>query len=502
MASEPIPAPVADLAPEFRGALRVGRNFVYRVASQVTSSLVNVGAMILLGRALSADGYGQYAFYYAFVPLIASLSDSGIGIIVTREIARAPQNSRRWLGDAIMIKGAVSGTFVLLAAVLAPLFLAPAHALLVVLVTLAGTLDFGQDISIWNLRARERLDLEALLLMVSQWVWVAAIAASLFFHLGLAGLLSSAVLAFSIRLTVAQWILRKHFYRPQFDFDFARLRAIAAQGLPFGLALFGVVLYGRVGLILLRALASPADVSVYQVGFNLSTPFDFIATALCISMFPSLSRHAGIGHPSLGRNMRRAVKMQYILAFPLTVALFVAARPLIELFFHGRGFDHAATALRVLSLGLAVVFVHHVARYALAAIGRQAHYLKAVLVGIAVNAGLCAWWIPRFGFLGACVAFIVAEFAILGVCQLVLHRYVSTRHMITESLRPLAAVAIVVGLLYACRELPLMPVALVAAALYALLLWVFHALSADEIHVLRRVVQSFKPRPWGKRVVS
>lgn len=100
------------------------------------------------------------------------------------------------------------------------------------------------------------------------------------------------------------------------------------------------------------------------------------------------------------------------------------------------------------------------------------------------------------------MAFIVAEFAILGVCQLVLHRYVSTRHMITESLRPLAAVAIVVGLLYACRELPLMPVALVAAALYALLLWVFHALSADEIHVLRRVVQSFKPRPWGKRVVS
>ena len=51
-----IPAPAAEDHAELEGALRIGRNVSLRLASQAIGALINVGAMVLLGRALSAEG--------------------------------------------------------------------------------------------------------------------------------------------------------------------------------------------------------------------------------------------------------------------------------------------------------------------------------------------------------------------------------------------------------------------------------------------------------------
>jgi O-antigen/teichoic acid export membrane protein len=81
-------APGADATRAPSSAARIGRNVALRLASQALAALINLAAMVLLGRALSAQGYGEYAFYYSLIPLIGSAGDAGVGIIVTREIAR------------------------------------------------------------------------------------------------------------------------------------------------------------------------------------------------------------------------------------------------------------------------------------------------------------------------------------------------------------------------------------------------------------------------------
>jgi len=53
------------------------------------------------GRALGAAGYGRYAYLYAFIPLIASVSDLGAGMVVTREIAERPGDGARRLAEGI-----------------------------------------------------------------------------------------------------------------------------------------------------------------------------------------------------------------------------------------------------------------------------------------------------------------------------------------------------------------------------------------------------------------
>jgi hypothetical protein len=87
----------------------VGRSFSFRLGSQIVSALINVAGMVILGNHLKASGYGEYAFYYALVPLFATLSDLGVGVIIMREVARDKAMGPRYLGDALTLK-AIIGT--------------------------------------------------------------------------------------------------------------------------------------------------------------------------------------------------------------------------------------------------------------------------------------------------------------------------------------------------------------------------------------------------------
>ena len=86
--------------------------------------------------------------------------------------------------------------------------------MLVTLVCATALIDFGQDVSVWILRAHERLDLEAILLLVSQVAWMGGIALGVVLHASLLWLLASASVAFLIRLAVGVVILQRGFYRP------------------------------------------------------------------------------------------------------------------------------------------------------------------------------------------------------------------------------------------------------------------------------------------------
>jgi len=474
-----------------RTATVVGRSFSFRLGSQILSALINVAGMVVLGNYLAAKGYGEYAFYYALVPLIASLSDLGVGVIITREVARDKLLGARYLGDALMIKAGTGAVLLAVVLVTAPLVLAPGPALLVCLVTATAIIDFSQDVGMWTFRAHDRQDLEALLLMISQTIWLSGILVGAWLKAPLPMLIGSATVAFSIRLTFGAWLVSRRVYRPRFAPDWARLRGLIAEGLPFGLAMFLVVLYGRAGVLLLKGLATDADVGYFNVGYMLSQPLGFVSSAFSISAFPSLARAAQRGAEAVRPTLRRAVKFQFLIAFPITVGLVLLAERLIPLLFHGGGFRESAIALKVIGLGLTLIFLNLMSRYVLAALNEQRAYLRAILTGLVVNVGTSAALIPSIGFMGACVGLLVGELTVLLGCQWTLRRYLPFGDLLRESGRPLLA-ALGMGLVvYLLRPVNVFLLPVLGAIVYAVLLLLVRALSADELDILRRVYVSF-----------
>jgi O-antigen/teichoic acid export membrane protein len=361
-------------------------------------------------------------------------------------------------------------------------------------VVVAAFLDFSQDPSVWALRARERLDLEGVLLLTSQLVWIALLAFGVGLHAGLVPLLAAAPVAYAVRAAVGWALAARGANAPRFAPGRGRWRAHLVQGLPFGIAMFGVVVYGRVGVLLLKAFSSAAAIAHYNVAYLLSQPLGFIASALGLAVFPALARGAHGGEASVRAALRHTFRVQMLVAFPLMAALALLADPVIELLFHGRGFEPAAGALRVLSVGLALIFFNLVARYALAALDRQSAYLRAVAWGLVVNVGVGLLLVPGHGALGACAAYLVAEAVIAVCCLRALRAVVDLRALARDAVRPLAAAAGMATVIAALRSVGPWLAVPVGALVYMGLLVRSGALRAADLELGRRVAATFRSR--------
>jgi len=491
--------PSAAPASPRSGATRAGRNTAVRAASQALSALINVSGMLLLGNYLSAAGYGQYAFYYALIPLIASVADLGTGVIVTREAARDAGAASRLLGDAIVLRISVAVVLMLGAGVVSVVALAPADALLVMLVTAAAVLDFGQDVSIWMLRAAERLDLEAFLLLISQTAWILGIALGVALGATLPVLLAMAVGAFLLRTWVGSTMLSRLGLHPSLSVQPARLARLAAEGWPVAASLLLVVLYGRVGVFVLKALASDADVACFNVAYLLSQPFGFLGSALAMAVFPAFARLGAEAAADLSAPLRSAFKYQLLISLPLAAGLFMLADRAVPLLFKdGTGYAAAASALAVMSLALPFVFFNLQSRYLLAAVGRQQVYLWAVTTGLLVNVFGCLLAVPRFGVMGAAWTFVAAEILVFVACHSALANHVSFESVARTAARPLGAALVMAAWLWALRTAPLPLAILVGVVTYVLTLVLVRALTPAEWRVIREVWSSFRlSRPRG-----
>jgi O-antigen/teichoic acid export membrane protein len=499
-AASPAPA-AAPGAPALSERARVGRNTAFRVVAQAASALINVAAMVLLGNRLSASGYGEYAYWYALIPLFASVCDLGAGTIVTREMVRQPADAARTLGDGLLLRALV-GALLLVGSVAGGLALPAAERMLMVLVTLAAVFDFSQDAAVWTFRARERLDLESALLLVSQLAWLAGIVAALSLGGSLASLLGAAAVAFLLRTLAGAALLARMGLRPRFELEPRRIAGLVAEGWPVGLSLLLVVVYGRVGVFALKALSTRVDVACFNVAYLLSQPFGFLASALSMAAFPAFARRAtrreagpGVGGLGLAGPMRAAIKYQLVVSVPIAAGLVLLAGSLVPLLFHGgKGYEGAVAALRVVSLAVPFVFLNLHARYLLAAIGRQRVYLAAVLVGLVANVVGCVLTARAFGALGAAWTFAIAESLVFVVCQVSLAAEVPLTALFAQAWRPLAGAGVMALAVAAARGVgPFVQVA-VGMVAYGVVLVVTRTLTREEWSVLRGVLATFRPR--------
>ncbi|HEY6193917.1 MAG TPA: RtcB family protein [Candidatus Eisenbacteria bacterium] len=465
----PVAGPIAEAGEVGAGAgavpdPAVARNALFRLGAQVVSAAINVAAMVLLGRALGAARYGEYAYLYAFIPLIASACDLGAGMMITREIARCPADGPRLLGAGILIKCAVLVLLLLCVTVLVPALSGSAGAALMLVIVIAATLDPGQDPAAWVLRAHARSDLESMLLVASQGLWLAAIAVGVARHAGVTVLLAATLLAYVVRVALGAGLVFRRWGAPVLRIEPARLRALVAQGAPYGAAMLCIVLYGRVGLMMLKALATSRDVAHFQIAYLLSQPLGFIASALALAAFPALAREGRDEPAAAARRVRGLVRLLLGVSLPLAVALMLLAEPIVGLLFAGRDYRPAASALRLVAPALPLIFMNLLARYVLAAFSQQRWYLGAVLAGVGVNVLLCSWWIPGYGLAGACAAYVGAELVVFAVCQHALRRRIAFGGVASDAVRPLLAAAGMGVAVAALGPAPAVPVAAVLGA--------------------------------------
>ena len=395
---------------------RVVLGGVQRTAGFLGVNLLTLAAAVLLLRHLGVREFGRYGTVMALLLIVQGVSDAGLTLTGSRELAvtRTQEERRRLLAHLIGLRIVLTAAGIVLAIVFA--WVAGYPRVMVVGTGIAGAgvfllsvqaamlLPLSTELRNWRLAVNDVLR-QALLVACFAGLVIADAGLGPFFEAQLAAAL--AVLLFTPLLAT-----RRHLVWPRWTAS--ELRTLARRTLP--VAVFGalVVVYFRVLVIIISLL----DPSAVQVGYFVTSEriievFLGLPPMLVSVVLPVISVSARDGTERLGYVTLRMTQMMAVLGVLCAVVVATGARPIITIL-GGAKYSDAAPVLRIQCFALITVFVTQAWTVTLIGMGHVRALAVGTVIGVSavIVAGVAL--ILPFGAIGGAVAAVAADVVYCG----------------------------------------------------------------------------------------
>ncbi|HFD80703.1 MAG TPA: hypothetical protein ENK05_09985 [Gammaproteobacteria bacterium] len=403
-------------------ATQYHRNVFSHAGATALGSLVQLALILILSHLLPVTEFASFLTAVALVGLGEMAADVGMRVHAVRLYARddAVPNV---LGPALLAK---AGYLLLLLVVVHFLPLNLLNQEQAVLAVLIAATQPSTDPLLWFLRGKERLDVEAAVVLawrVSSAVLLAGMAYS---GSGVTALLLAWFVS-NLGRSLLTWIqpaleplrLRKGDDR---DRVISLAWSVMRRAFPVGVAFIAMALYHRLGVLLLGELAEPREVAWYGAAFTLVASAGFIATSITASSFPALSRAIETGEwEDAGTVARRKLRWIGTVFFPLCLVTALLA-PFLVYILYPDSYAPAARVMVELLPGLYISTINLALKFILNALDRNFADITSVVGGIAFFVATLVLFPSSNLPLLAGLAWSLGEFLIFSIKWLVLMR--------------------------------------------------------------------------------
>lgn len=265
------------------------KNVISNAGANAFGSIIQFALVFFLVHWLPVHEFAIYITIAALVAVGEMLSDFGLRIWAQRHFAI--QN------DAATPFAIASSTKIVFSVVFGmALMMYPWHGMDTWQVSIAVLIAVTQppsDPMLWFLRGKERLDIEAVVLI--GWRFFNAVAILLVGMLGkgIDGILITWLSVNVLRLIIEAGInLIRPLWRQarQVPVALADVYKAARQAMPIGLSFVLLSLYHRLGVFLIGEHGTPTDVALFGAVFTLVASAGFVATSITVAGFSPLSR--------------------------------------------------------------------------------------------------------------------------------------------------------------------------------------------------------------------
>jgi PST family polysaccharide transporter len=201
---------------------------------------------------------------------------------------------------------------------------------------------------------------------------------------------------------------------PIWTVDRALARVALRESLPIWFAGLLSILYFKVDTLFLQSMAGVAELGAYGAAYKFFEGAMIVPFVLLSVAFPQLAR--AHDDPLAQRRLERQVGMALLVLGLLAGGVcFLGGAPLVRLVF-GPGFARAVPSLRVLALGLPLLYVNLGLTHFLVArdMGRVTTALALMMLGLVVVLDVAL--IPRMLGPGAAWATVLSEVALTACC--------------------------------------------------------------------------------------
>lgn len=397
----------------------LSRNTLTLLLSNTGSAVLSFALSVIIGRALGKEGLGVYTAALAWVFPLSLTAEFGIGTLMTREAARAPELEASYLRLSTQIRLWLGGSLTLLLFLLAPMLSddpAVIQGLRLSAPLILITPLFGSITALF--RARQQmwpipwLNLGMLVAQVALTTLAFMVGGDVL-HALLVNTLTSA-----LQLAAAWWIWRRWFTPPApLDEAPALLtRDMLRQAWPFALAGILAAVQLRLAPILLEKISDTGSVGYYAAASRFVEAGRTIPNALFGALFPLLATL--VAHPDKLRQTFRKVMLGLAAFSGLLAIAFTLFSPLILNLTYGADFTAAASALQVSMWALVPSLLRAGLTLYWYAQSREQLTNQVVALMLVLQAALSIWLIPAYGAYGAALGVLGSE--LLGIVLLVL----------------------------------------------------------------------------------
>lgn len=480
-----------------------------QIVGKLIVTVIGLSVVKITTTYLGVTGYGEYTAVYEFLAFFGIAADMGFFTIGVKEMSQNEERIPIIIGNILSLRT----FFVIITMMLAigAAFLIPQYqntaipvGVAIASLTVFFTIINGTITSV--LQVKMKMHISSFATIIGKIISVACMLYVIFLGfpedketgfnmLMFAGVAGALVMHFTTNYYVRKITTLKH------RFDWPIWKEIITKSLPFGIALILSTIYFRMNSILISLIRGQEELGIYGVASKTLEQFTIIPLYFMNSVLPVLSKTIRENTDKYKQIIRYAFDFLAALAMPMVVGVFLLAYPIVFIISSkefltrlSEGFYGSDIALKILIFALMFQFLNILFAFILIAINKQGKLLyingACVILNITMNLIL----IPRYGFIGAGITYIVSELFILIVTA------ATARHYLDFSINFLNLVKIIFSaLVMGIAVYFLQPVtykflqnwnvfllAAIGAAIYAAMLFLTKIVDKNMLYLIRK----------------
>ena len=369
----------------------------------------------LMPRYFSESEFGGYFVAIALTNLIASLTELGMQNPLIREMTLHLQQTRHYLGNALIVRAILSIIAYGIMIVSGVLLYTPLIVEMIVFLGLAEIANSLAQLYRCVFRANEKMKYEALTVIAERGVFLLLGGGAILFGYGLVAVCQAMLIAGCINLILSVVLTRYRFTPLSFQPSRETVKVLMQQALPFAIGNLFNLLYFRADAIMVSKL-SPDGVDAntwYGLGYTIVNAFTILPGAFMMgAMFPVLSRTWEREKGRFPWVYTFGMRWMLLSGFPLAVGLSILSPEITAVLFPTYTPDvvaKVAKSLQWLSWAGGLIFVTTAVLAVLRATDKRRAF--SVLMGATAFLNICLnlFLIPRFSHVGAAIAMVISE---------------------------------------------------------------------------------------------
>ena len=454
------------------------KNFLFITIGHGIRWILSFFVTVYLARVLGASGFGKISFAFSIFAYGVLLSDLGLTILGTREIARRKGRIDDLTSNILSLRlvlGLISFVLLLLFSLFAPL----QRDTKVLLTLYSFSIFFYAFYLDWFFRGRERMGNIAISSIITQIIYVVLVFAFVkkandiarIPFLWFAGIGAGTFFLFTA------FYLAKHRFR--FNIDFSLLK----MSIPVGIAAIMNQVYFHFDLVAIGLIKGESEVGLYNAGFKLVTFLLTIDTAFAWVYLPMVSRFFKESKEKLKTLVLTGTKLISLVVIPLAFGGTLLGGRVIHLIY-GEKFIEATGAFRILIWAIPLTSILSIFAFGLLGCDREKKYSLGMIIGTLLNIVLNILLIPHLGIKGAAVATIISEIVMLG-CMFFWFREILFVPFYIYLLKPFLATIVMLVAIVLAWKLPTVYLIIIGIFVYWVAIYFLKGITKRDIKLLR-----------------